>query len=81
MTADDIAPDPDVVDTELDGDETVLLHLGTKHYFTLNATGGVIWRAIKARRPRDEIVRDLVQRYDISPALVKERLVSRAVGS
>ena len=93
MTAHEIASHPDVVDTELGADETVLLHLGTKHYFSLNATGGVIWRAVKAGRPRDEIVRELVQRYDVSPenasrsvstlldALLKHRLGSRAEGS
>ena len=85
-----IAPHPDVVDTELDGNETVLLHLGTKRYFSLNATGSVIWRAVKAGRTRDEIVRELVQRYDVSPekasrsvttlldALQEQRLASRA---
>ena len=31
-----IRPHPDVVDTELDGQETVLLHLHNKLYFTLN---------------------------------------------
>ena len=83
-------PHPDVVDTELDGNETVLLHLGTKRYFSLNATGSVIWRAVKAGRTRDEIVRMPVERYDVSPekasrsvttlldALQEQRLASRA---
>jgi hypothetical protein len=50
MQAKPLAPHPDVVDTPLDRDETVLLHLGTKRYFSLNASGGAIWRALKEGR-------------------------------
>ena len=42
-----IAPHPEVVDTELDKQETVLLHLGTKKYFSLNPTASLIWRGLK----------------------------------
>ncbi len=38
---------PDVVDTKLDEDEIVLLHLKSKLYFSLNLTGGRIWQGIK----------------------------------
>ena len=38
---------PDVVDTELEGRETVLLHLHTKLYYSLNATGSCIWQGLK----------------------------------
>ena len=61
-----IAPHPDVVDTELDGNETVLLHLGTKRYFSLNATGSVIWRALKSGQTPDEMSRELQRRYAVS---------------
>lgn len=33
-----VTPDPDVIVMELEGKEAVLLHLGTKMYFTLNET-------------------------------------------
>jgi hypothetical protein len=37
----------DVVVTELDGEnESVLLHLGTKKYYTLNETGVRIWQLL-----------------------------------
>ncbi|HEX5108069.1 MAG TPA: PqqD family protein [Vicinamibacterales bacterium] len=61
-----IAPHPDVVDTELDGHETVLLHLGTKKYFSLNATGSVIWQCLKQGLEREAIARELQRRYDVS---------------
>jgi len=38
---------PDVVDTELEGRETVLLNLHTKLYYSLNATGTCIWQGVK----------------------------------
>src|SRR6058998_1078233 len=37
-----LKPNPDVESTTLDG-ETVLLHLGTGRYYTLNRVGTAIW--------------------------------------
>jgi hypothetical protein len=91
MPARAIAVDPEVVDTELDGQETVLLHLGTKRYFSLNATGSVIWRALKEGLTADEVSRRLQRQYDVSAersiqsvtdlldALLEQRLVRYAV--
>lgn len=59
-------PHPQVVDTPLDDDETVLLHLETKTYFTLNATGGRIWRGLKAGKALDQIIDELEHTYDVS---------------
>ena len=59
-------PDPQVVDTPLDEDETVLLHLETKTYFTLNATGTRIWRALKAGKALEQIADELEATYDVS---------------
>ena len=92
MPVQSIAPHPDVVDTELDGDETVLLHLGTKRYFSLNATGSMVWRALKEGLTADEMSRELQRQYDVSAerasrsvsallhALVEQRLARRADG-
>ena len=35
---------PEVVDTELDEGEVVLLHLESKMYYSLNPTGQRIWQ-------------------------------------
>jgi len=67
-----MAPHPDVVDTALDDDETVLLHLGTKCYFSLNATGSAIWRALKKGLTPDEMSRELHRRYDVSAERASE---------
>jgi hypothetical protein len=41
-----LAPHPDVLLTELGDGTGVLLHLGTKLYYTLNATGVALWKAL-----------------------------------
>jgi hypothetical protein len=38
---------PEVVDTELDDGEMVLLHLESKTYYSLNQTGERIWQGLK----------------------------------
>ncbi|QII11529.1 hypothetical protein KsCSTR_21500 [Candidatus Kuenenia stuttgartiensis] len=50
-----VTPDPDVVITELEGKEAVLLHLGTKMYFTLNETGLWIWQMLSSGLTPGEI--------------------------
>lgn len=76
MPTHSIAPDPDVVDTELDGHETVLLHLGTKRYFSLNATGGVIWRAVKEGLAADDMSRLLQRQYDVSAEQARQSVTA-----
>jgi hypothetical protein len=90
MPAHVIVPHPDVVDTELDGHETVLLHLGTKQYFSLNATGSIVWKGLKDGLELAAIAGELQHRYDVSAeranisvtalvdALVEQRLVCRS---
>lgn len=59
-------PDGDVVVTELDG-EGVLLHLGTKQYFSLNTTGLKIWQMLAAELSLGEVGERLCQEYGIAP--------------
>ena len=59
---------PDVVDTELDGAETVLLHLQSKVYFSLNATGTHIWQELKRGSSLAEISRQLQKTFDVDAA-------------
>ena len=39
---------PNVVSTETDDEEAVLLDLDSRRYFTLNPTGAVIWERVVA---------------------------------
>ena len=58
-------PHPDVVDTDLDGGETALLHLETKTYFSLNATGSRIWQGLKEGLTLAEVSRRLQKEFRI----------------
>jgi hypothetical protein len=50
-----VSPHPEVVDTELEAGETMLLHLESKTYYSLNLTGTRIWQGLKQDLPLREI--------------------------
>ena len=60
-----VVPAPNVLAAHL-GDESVLLDLDTKHYFRLNETAAVIWRALEHSPRVDAVVRALVDEFDVS---------------
>jgi hypothetical protein len=61
-----VTPHPDVVCTSLKNGESVLLHLGTNTYYSLNETGAVIWALIEQTAPLATIGEALAGRYDVS---------------
>ncbi len=67
-----IKPDPDVVITELEDKEAVLLHLGTKMYFTLNETGLRIWQLMSSGLTPGEISTRLLEEFDVTPEKARE---------
>lgn len=71
-----IKPDPDVIVTELEGKEAVLLHLGTKMYFTLNETGLRIWQMLSSGLTPGEISDGLLREFDISPEKARESVLN-----
>lgn len=56
----------DIFFTSFDGGEGILVDLNTKHYYRLNETGAVIWKALEAGRSVDDIVRDLQALYEVA---------------
>jgi hypothetical protein len=68
-------PDPDVVITELENQEAVLLHLRTKHYFTLNATGLRIWQLLVEGLSFNAISERLSEEFDVTPAKAQESVL------
>ncbi len=46
-------------------DGAVVLHMRTKRYFSLNETGTFVWRQLEERVTRSEIVRRLVEIYEV----------------
>ena len=69
-------PHPEVVDTELDGDETVLLHLEKKTYYSLNPTGTRIWKGLKQSLPLGEISRKLQAEFAVEAEQANRRVLA-----
>jgi hypothetical protein len=46
-------------------DGAVVLHMGTKRYFSLNETGAAIWRLLEEDVPLDHVPRRLSERYEV----------------
>ena len=68
-------PNSEVIVTELDG-EAVLLHLGTKMYYSLNPTGLQIWKMLEQDLALDEIGVRLQQQYDLAPERARQCVLS-----
>ena len=60
-------PRADVIFTDLDGVEGVLVDLNTKKYYQLNETATLIWRGLEKGMPIENIVKDLTDSYDVTP--------------
>ena len=46
-------------------DEAVLLHLGSKRYFRLNATGACIWQGLERGYSTDELLAHLCEHFEV----------------
>jgi len=73
---DKIKPDPDVVVTELDDKEAVLLHLGTKMYYTLNETGIRIWQLLSEGHSISEVSEKIHNEYDVLPDAAQKSVLN-----
>jgi hypothetical protein len=73
---DKIKPDPDVVVTQLDDKEAVLLHLGTKMYYTLNETGIRIWQLLSEGYSISETSETIHNEYDITPDAAQKSVLN-----
>ena len=62
-----VHPHPEVVDTELEAEEMVLLHLESKTYFSLNLTDTRIWQGLKQEQSLQEISRRLRAEFAVEP--------------
>jgi hypothetical protein len=57
---------PDLRLTTLEG-EGVVLHLGSRRYFSVNETGLAILQALKPRASLPELVEALTKRFEVTP--------------
>ena len=49
-------------------DGAVVLHMGTKRYYSLNETGTFVWRRLEDGVARSEIVAQVVTEYEVGIA-------------
>ena len=59
-------PLKDVVFTDFEGGEGILVDLNTKQYYRLNETGSLIWRGLEKGRSIDDIVTEMQTIYEVS---------------
>ena len=57
-------PDLRLADVEGDG---VVLHLGTRRYFSVTESGLILLQALETPKSVDELVRMLVEQYEVTP--------------
>ncbi len=62
---------PHVVHETIDG-ETILIHLGTGTYYSLDGVGAEIWELAVEGVSDDELAARVATRYDAEPALVQQ---------
>lgn len=70
-----LTPDPDVVCSTLKNGETVLLHVGTSQYFSLNETGTLVWQLINTGLNLDEISQQLEMKYEVTREKAKQCVI------
>ena len=58
--------DGKVIHETLDG-ETIIINLENGNYYSTNASGAMIWDAIVAQYPIEQVVLSLENRYDVDP--------------
>ena len=57
---------PDIVATDFDGKDAVVLNLATKKYYTLNETATAIWSGIEEKRKVSALVDLLLERFEVT---------------
>jgi coenzyme PQQ synthesis protein D (PqqD) len=59
-------PIKDVIFTDFEGGEGILVDLNTKQYYRLNETGALIWRGLEKGSTIEEIVTEMQNIYEVS---------------
>ena len=59
-------PVEDVVFTDFEGGEGILVNLNTKQYYKLNETGALIWRGLENGSTVEAIVSEMQAHYEVS---------------
>ena len=63
-----------VICTEFDGGEAILVDLRTKRYYQLNETALIIWKGLEKGQTVPEIVDTIVAGYEVIPEYANDRV-------
>lgn len=55
-----------VMSETIDG-ETIIIHLGTGSYYSLQQVGADVWSAVARAANEEQVVDEIVARYDVAP--------------
>jgi hypothetical protein len=72
----EVKPHHEIVYTEVGSDGAVLLHLGTKKYFSLNESGVFIWKMMSRGHSLEKISIKLQEEYDITSGKASESVIA-----
>ena len=61
----ELRPGKNVVATDFDGGEGILVDLNTKKYYQLNETAMVVWKGLENGKSMGEIVADITSTYEV----------------
>lgn len=61
-----------VVSTDFEGGEGVLVDLDRRKYYRLNETAMLVWRGLEKGRSFEEIVEQMTDGYDVTPARARQ---------
>jgi hypothetical protein len=59
-------PVKDIVFTDFEGGEAILVDLNTTKYYELNETGALIWRGLETGKTIEDIVSEMQSVYEVS---------------
>lgn len=66
MSSSTLIPVEDVVFTDFEGGEGILVDLNTKQYYQLNETGALIWRGLENGNTLEDIVSEMQSLYEVT---------------
>lgn len=73
-----LTPHVDVVSTTLDNGESVLIHLVTANYYSLNQTGARIWALLGEGLTLDAVAATLVTEYNVTDQQAQQSVLTLA---
>ncbi|MCM3905243.1 MAG: PqqD family protein [Pyrinomonadaceae bacterium] len=66
MQSSTLVPVKDIVFTDFEGGEAILVDLNTTKYYQLNETGALIWRRLENGGTLEDIVSEMQSVYEVS---------------